>query len=89
MNKKSFLIIYSILFFFCSLCSAATIKNVGPNSQNIIVTEGGEQHNIIIEPNQSQSICPKGCFITLVNGDKFALDGSETIEVVEGTINFR
>jgi hypothetical protein len=55
----------------------------------VIVTEGGSQSEVAVASGQTADICPNGCFITLPNGDRQALTGSEIIEISGGRATIR
>lgn len=60
---------------------AATVTNRDDTTQTLIVTEGGEQVQLSIGPGESIEICPTGCFVTMPNGDREVLTGTERLEI--------
>lgn len=60
---------------------AATVTNRDDTTQTLIVTEGGEQVQLSIGPGESIEICPSGCFVTMPNGDREVLTGTERLEI--------
>ena len=40
--------------------------------------------NLTLSPGDTVEFCPDGCFVTLPNGDREALTGAETLEIVNG-----
>lgn len=60
---------------------AATVTNRDDTVQTLIVTEGGQQVELSIGPGESIEICPSGCFVTMPNGDREVLTGSERLEI--------
>jgi len=60
---------------------AATVTNRDDTVQTLIVTEGGQQVELSIGPGESIEICPTGCFVTMPNGDREVLTGSERLEI--------
>lgn len=61
--------------------SAATVTNRDDTAHTLIVTEGGEQVEMSIGPGESIEICPAGCFVTMPNGDREVLTGTERLEI--------
>ena len=68
---------------------AATIINTDGQAYSLQVTEGGEQNEIGIQSGETISVCPAGCFVTMPNGDRETLSGSETVEIVGGKANIK
>lgn len=64
--------------------AAATLVNRDDAAHTLIVTEGGQQVELPIGPGESIEFCPAGCFVTLPNGDREVLTGSERLEIEEG-----
>lgn len=63
---------------------AASALNKDSETRTIVVTEGSSRTELPIAPGDSVEFCPDGCFVTMPNGDREALKGSETIEIVGG-----
>ncbi len=63
---------------------AASITNQDGEARTLTVTEGGTQENLQLSPGDTVEFCPTGCFVTMPNGDREALTGSETIDIVGG-----
>ncbi|MGH6760079.1 MAG: hypothetical protein ACRECW_00625 [Phyllobacterium sp.] len=63
---------------------AASVVNKDGEAQTIIVTEGSSKSELLVGPGETVEFCPGGCFVTFPNGDREALTGSETIEIVGG-----
>lgn len=61
--------------------SAATVTNLDDVEHTLVVTEGGNQAEVDIGPGETIEICPSGCFVTMPNGDREVLTGSETLEI--------
>ena len=61
--------------------SAATVTNLDDETHTLIVSEGGNQVEMSIGPGESIEICPQGCFVTMPNGDREVLTGSEKLEI--------
>lgn len=68
---------------------AATVTNTGGTAVVLQVTEDGARMDLPLDPGQSQTICPAGCFVTLPDGDRLGLEGSETLEVKDGIATVR
>lgn len=68
---------------------AASIKNIDAKTQTIIIAEGDNRRDVVLKTDQQISVCSKGCFITMPNGDRVALGGDETVEISNGRANFR
>lgn len=63
---------------------AASITNSDASAYTLVVTEGSQQTEVGIAPGQSIDICSSGCFVTMPNGDREALTGTETVEISGG-----
>ena len=68
-----------------AFATAASITNTDTDPAMLAVTEGSVRLDIVIDPGNTQDLCPSGCFITFPDGDRMALGGSETIEIVKGS----
>lgn len=64
--------------------SSATLTNKDADSHTVIVTEGGVRNELAIAGGETVTFCGGGCFLTLPNGDRAALAGPETVEIVDG-----
>ncbi|WP_339762742.1 hypothetical protein [uncultured Hoeflea sp.] len=64
--------------------TAASITNKDAQSQVLIVTEAGDKIEMVIEAGATVNFCPAGCFVTMPSGDRETLDGSETLDIVNG-----
>lgn len=60
---------------------AATVTNRDDTAHVIVISEGGTQTDMTIAPGETVSICPAGCFVTMPNGDREVLTGTETLEI--------
>ncbi|WP_299861002.1 hypothetical protein [uncultured Hoeflea sp.] len=65
------------------VASAASVTNKDAESRVLIVTEGSDTVELVIEAGATVSFCPAGCFVTMPSGDREALSGSETIDIVD------
>jgi len=63
---------------------AASAINLDSEPRTLIVTEGGSKSELAIAGGETVEFCPSGCFVTMPNGDREALTGSETIEISGG-----
>jgi hypothetical protein len=63
---------------------AASAVNLDTEPRTLIVTEGGSKSELAIAGGETVEFCPNGCFVTLPNGDREALTGSEIIEISGG-----
>ena len=63
---------------------SATIVNKDAGSIVLVVTENGSRMEVAIDAGASETVCPAGCFVTLPNGDRVALEGGETVEISQG-----
>lgn len=63
---------------------AASVVNRDSEPQTIVVTEGGSQSEIVVGAGETIEFCAAGCFVTMPNGDREVLTGSETVEISEG-----
>lgn len=63
---------------------AASAVNRDQEPRTLVVTEGGSQSELTIGSGETVEFCPSGCFVTMPNGDREVLTGSETIEISGG-----
>jgi hypothetical protein len=68
---------------------AATVTNKDADTQVLVVVEGGNRAEIALEPGSTETICPTGCFVTLPNGDRIALNGGEEVEIQGGSASVK
>lgn len=68
---------------------AATLTNSDSTPLQLTITEPRGRTDVAIEPGATEDICPAGCFVTLPNGDRLGLSGSETIEVKGGAAQIK
>ncbi|MCR9121883.1 MAG: hypothetical protein NXH91_06385 [Phyllobacteriaceae bacterium] len=61
---------------------AASLTNQDSEPRTLVVTENGVKSELVIGAGETVSFCATGCFITLPNGDRAALAGGESIELV-------
>lgn len=65
---------------------AAEVTNNGAADIVVLVTEDGRRSEMMIAAGQKLSFCEAGCFVTLPNGDRHALIGTEIIEISDGSV---
>ena len=91
-SLKTTSLIVSITLFVASALPfnalAASVQNSGDKAAVIIVAEGATRRDYSVDATKQISFCLKGCFITLANGDRYALNGSEVIEITGNRISF-
>jgi hypothetical protein len=63
---------------------AASATNLDPEPRTLLVTEGGSQSELTLASGETVEFCPTGCFVTMPNGDREALTGSENVEISGG-----
>ena len=62
----------------------ASAVNRDSEPRMLIVTEGGNKTELALAAGETVEFCPAGCFVTMPNGDREALTGSETVEISGG-----
>ncbi|WP_295806723.1 hypothetical protein [uncultured Nitratireductor sp.] len=72
------------LFAAGSAAFAASVVNRDSEPQTLVVTEGGSQSELVVGAGETIEFCSAGCFVTMPNGDREVLTGSETVEISEG-----
>lgn len=68
---------------------AASAVNLDSETQTLIVTEGGSKSELTLAGGETVEFCTGGCFVTMPNGDREALTGSETIEISGGVARIK
>jgi hypothetical protein len=63
---------------------AASAVNHDNEPHTLIVTEGDTKTELAVAAGETVQFCPTGCFVTMPNGDREALSGSEVIEISGG-----
>ncbi len=81
--KKFSVALVSVLLM-TGAASAASIVNRDADAQTVVVTEGSDKTELTVAPGESVDFCASGCFVTMPNGDRQALTGSETVEISGG-----
>lgn len=68
---------------------AASAVNRDSEPHTLVVTEGGSKSELALAGGETVQFCNSGCFVTLPNGDRQALTGSETIEISGGVATIK
>jgi hypothetical protein len=68
---------------------AASATNLDSEPRTLLVTEGGSQTELAVGGGETVEFCPTGCFVTMPNGDREALTGSEIIEISNGVAKIK
>lgn len=87
--KNWFLVIFSLTCFVCHSGTAATIRNTDQKTQSLVVTEGSSRRDVSLKADQTVDICPKGCFVTFPNGDRFAIKAADAIDINGNRASFK
>ncbi|MBL8583360.1 MAG: hypothetical protein JNL61_14190 [Rhizobiaceae bacterium] len=69
--------------------TAASAVNRDAEPRTLVVTEGGSKTELSLAAGETVQFCNSGCFVTLPNGDRQALTGSETIEISGGNATIK
>jgi hypothetical protein len=85
---KSILLASALLGSAVSTEAASAVNN-DTETRTLIVTEGGSKTELALAGGETAEFCPKGCFVTLPNGDLTPLTGSETVEISGGVANIK
>lgn len=81
---RTFFIAAAVLLSATGAVLGASVVNNDAETRTISVTEGATKSELRIGAGETLQFCPRGCFVTLPNGDLEALSGSETIEISGG-----
>ena len=63
---------------------AASVTNTDGEPQTIIITEQGVRSELVVGANETLQFCTQGCFVTMPNGDRAVLRGTENLAIVGG-----
>ena len=88
-SMKQLLIGFAALVAAANTAMSATAVNKDGEPRTIVVTEGGDKSELSIAAGETLDFCPNGCFVTMPNGDREALTGSETIEILDGVARIK
>ena len=72
-----------------SVASAASVINRDAEAQTLMVTEGADKAELTVGPGETLEFCEGGCFVTMPNGDRQALTGSETVVISGGAATIK
>ncbi|TKT80063.1 hypothetical protein [Aquamicrobium sp. LC103] len=81
---KKYLFASAMLLATGSAAMAASVTNLDNETLTLVVTEGGSQSELQVGAGQTIEFCSSGCFVTMPNGDREALTGSENLEIQGG-----
>lgn len=85
MKTMKTIVLAASLFSMASGASlAASLVNRDAEPHRLLVTEGGSQSELVVGPGETVEFCAEGCFVTMPNGDREVLTGSETVEISGG-----
>lgn len=82
---KTIIIGFAVSLAMIGSAAAASVTNKDDQSQVLIVTDGGNKIDLVVEAGATVNFCPAGCFVTMPSGDRETLAGSENIEIVNGS----
>ena len=74
----------TIGLFGACVAHAATLENKDADTQTVTVTEDGVRNEVAVATGEVITFCNDGCFITMPNGDRAALSGNESVQIVGG-----
>ena len=83
--KKTLIATIAALGAMTFAAQAASVTNKDGEPRTIVVTEDGVKSELVLGAGETATFCPAGCFVTMPNGDRAALTGAETIEIVGGS----
>lgn len=81
---KKFCFAFAALLAMSGSGMAASAINRDAEPHTLIVTEGGTKTEIAVGAGETVEFCAGGCFVTMPNGDREALTGTEVIEITGG-----
>lgn len=88
MNR--FLVAAGVLFLAMpGAALAASAVNRDAEPRTLIVTEGGSKTELAIAAGETVEFCASGCFVTMPNGDREVLTGTETVEISGGNARIK
>ena len=83
-KMKKFSVVVAALLAMSGAAHAASVINKDADPVTLIVTEGADKAELTVGPGEAQEFCASGCFVTMPNGDRVALTGTETVEISGG-----
>ncbi|MGL4489644.1 MAG: hypothetical protein ACRCU5_09380 [Rhizobiaceae bacterium] len=87
MKKFGFALV--AVFALTGAASAASVLNTDSDPVTLIVTEGADKAEMTVGAGETVEFCSGGCFVTMPNGDRQALTGSETVEISGGAATIK
>lgn len=87
MNRLVLASIAALLATGSAMAASAVNRDSEPHT--LVVTEGGSKSELALAGGETVEFCNSGCFVTLPNGDRQALTGSETIEISGGVATIK
>lgn len=86
---KKLTVALALMLAVTGAANAASVINKDGEPQTLIVTEGADKAEVTVAPGETLQFCDAGCFVTMPNGDRQALTGSETIEIAGGAATIK
>lgn len=83
-NVLEFAAVAAVVLWSAGSAVAAELTNNDASAHTLRITENGERSEVVVDPAQTITLCEAGCFMTAPNGDLLAIEGDETISLVEG-----
>ena len=86
---KRLMVALVILAGLSGAAAAASVTNGDGEAVLLKVTEGSQQSELAVGPGETVEFCASGCFVTMPNGDREALSGTEKVTISGGkaTVN--
>jgi len=81
---KRVIVVMLVLAGLSGAAAAATVTNSDSQAVLLKVTEGSQQTELAVGPGETVDFCAGGCFVTMPNGDREALSGSEHVTITGG-----
>ncbi|MBI4724484.1 MAG: hypothetical protein HY765_05755 [Rhodomicrobium sp.] len=80
------ILIPALLAIWLAAASAITLTNRDTIGQKLIIIEGDNQNERVIQAGEKLDLCEKSCVIRLPDGEDYAFDGGETVSLEEGLL---
>ncbi|MBL8894924.1 MAG: hypothetical protein JNJ53_10005 [Rhizobiales bacterium] len=86
---KRLMVALVVLAGLSGAAAAASVTNGDGEAVLLKVTEGSQQSELAVGPGETVEFCASGCFVTMPNGDREALSGTEKVTISGGkaTVN--
>jgi hypothetical protein len=81
---KKYVVAVACLLVAGNAAQSASAVNLDAEPRTLIVTEGHNKSELSLAAGETVDFCRGGCFVTMPNGDREALTGTETIEISGG-----